>query len=109
MERESQKYWVGLNMVLGVGKILFHRLVKALGSPKRVFHASRRELMGVERIGEKIARQILEFDLERSLEREYQLVERRQARILTLEDVEYPLLLKSIYDPPPVIYIKEHF
>ena len=49
MERESQKYWVGLNMVLGVGKILFHRLVKALGSPKRVFHASRRELMGVER------------------------------------------------------------
>ncbi|MCZ6541042.1 MAG: hypothetical protein O6704_05275 [Nitrospinae bacterium] len=43
MERESQKYWVGLNMVLGVGKILFHRLVKALGSPKRVFHASRRD------------------------------------------------------------------
>ncbi|TDJ52303.1 MAG: DNA-protecting protein DprA [Nitrospina sp.] len=109
MERESQKYWVGLNMVLGVGKILFHRLVKALGSPKRVFHASRRELMGVERIGEKIARQILEFDLERSLEREYQLVERRQARILTLEDAEYPLLLKSIYDPPPVIYYKGTF
>lgn len=109
MERESQKYWVGLNMVLGVGKILFHRLVKALGSPKHVFHASRRELMGVERIGDKIARQILDFDLERNLEREYQLVERRQARILTLEDAEYPFLLKSIYDPPPVIYYKGNF
>ena len=109
MERESQKYWVGLNMVLGVGKILFHRLVKSLGSPKRVFHASRKELMGVERIGDKIARQILEFDLERSIEREYQLVERSQVRILTLEDPEYPFLLKSIYDPPPVIYYKGTF
>lgn len=109
MERESQKYWVGLNMVLGVGKTLFHRLVKALGSPKNVFHASRRELMGVERVGDKIARQILDFDLERNIEREYQLVERRQARILTLEDPEYSFLLKSIYDPPPVIYYKGTF
>jgi len=109
MERESQKYWVGLNMVLGVGKTLCHRLVKAFGSPKSVFHASRRELMGVERVGDKVARQILGFDLERSIEREYQLVERRNVRILTIDDPQYPFLLKSIYDPPPVIYYKGTF
>ena len=74
MECESQKYWVGLNMVLGVGKTLSHRLVKAMGSPKNVFHASRKELMEVERVGDKVARQILDFDLERSVEREYQLI-----------------------------------
>ncbi len=109
MERKSQKYWVGLNMVLGVGKTLCHRLVKAFGSPEKVFHASRRELMGVERVGEKVARQILDFDLERSIEREYHLVDRRNARILTLDDPEYPFLLKSIYDPPPVLYFKGTF
>ncbi|MEE9498876.1 MAG: DNA-processing protein DprA [Nitrospinaceae bacterium] len=106
---ESKKHWVGLNMVLGVGKTLSHRLVKAMGSPKNVFHASRKELMEVERVGDKVARQILDFDLERSVEREYQLTHRRNVRILTIEDPQYPFLLKSIYDPPPVIYYKGTF
>jgi len=106
---ESKKYWIGLNMVLGVGKTLCHRLVKAFGSPEKVFHASRKELMGVERVGDKVARQILNFDLEQSLKREYQLVKRKDVQILTIEDSEYPFLLKSIYDPPPVIYYKGNF
>ena len=106
---ESKKYWIGLNMVLGVGKTLSHRLVKAFGSPNKVFYASRKELMGVERVGDKVARQILDFDLERSIEREYQLVERRNVQILTIDDPQYPFLLKSIYDPPPVIYYKGTF
>jgi len=106
---ESKKYWIGLNMVLGVGKTLCHRLVKAFGSPKNVFLAARKELMGVERVGDKVARQILDFDLEQSLKREYQLAERRNVRILTIDDPQYPFLLKSIYDPPPVIYYKGTF
>jgi len=106
---ESKKYWIGLNMVLGVGKTLSHRLVKAFSSPRNVFHASRKELMQVERVGDKVARQILDFDLERSVEREYQLAERRNVRILTIDDPQYPFLLKSIYDPPPVIYYKGTF
>ena len=56
-----------------------------MGSPKNVFHASRKELMEVERVGDKVARQILDFDLERSVEREYQLTHRRNVRILTIE------------------------
>ncbi len=96
-------------MVLGVGKTLCHRLVKVLGSPKNVFHASHKALMEVERVGDKVARQILEFDLEQNLKREYQLAERRNVRILTIEDPQYPFLLKSIYDPPPVIYYKGNF
>jgi DNA processing protein len=106
---ESKKYWIGLNMVLGVGKTLSHRLVKVFSSPRNVFHASRKELMQVERVGDKVARQILDFDLERSVEREYQLAERRNVRILTIDDPQYPFLLKSIYDPPPVIYYKGTF
>ena len=33
---ESVKYWIALNMVLGVGKTLFHRLVSTFGSPEEV-------------------------------------------------------------------------
>lgn len=103
---ESKKYWVGLNMVLGVGKTLFHRLVRTLGSPEKVFKAGRRELMEVEGIGEKIATAILGFDVDISVEREFVLIEEHGVKLLTLDSPEYPALLKSIYDPPPVLCYK---
>jgi len=103
---ESKKYWVGLNMVLGVGKTLFHRLVRHLGSPEKVFTASRRELMQVGQIGEKTAAAILQFDVDKSVKREFALMEEYGAKLLTLDNPEYPSLLKSIYDPPPVLCYK---
>ncbi|MCF8720505.1 DNA-processing protein DprA [Nitrospina gracilis] len=105
----AERYWVALNMVLGVGKTLFHRLVNALGSPRQVFHATRQQLMQVEGIGAKTAAQIQNFDLERNLEREYRLMDNAGVRVLTLEDPRYPPLLKAIYDPPPVLYFKGRF
>ena len=103
---ESKKYWVGLNMVLGVGKTLFHRLVRHLGSPEKVFKAGRRELMQVGQIGEKTAAAILQFDVDKSVKREFALMEEYGVKLLTLDNPEYPSLLKSIYDPPPVLCYK---
>ena len=55
MDRETLKYWLALNMVVGVGRTLFHRLVQGLGSPRGVFSASRSDLLGIQGIGGKIA------------------------------------------------------
>ncbi|PIQ97840.1 MAG: DNA-protecting protein DprA [Nitrospinae bacterium CG11_big_fil_rev_8_21_14_0_20_56_8] len=91
-------------MVVGVGKTLFHRLKKTLGSPEQVFRSTRSQLMSVEGIGEKTANEILNFDLAEHVDREFRLAARLGIRILTLESSEYPELLKTIYDPPPVLY-----
>ena len=93
-------------MVVGVGKTLFHRLVTTLGSPQKVFQATHRELQGIERLPDKTIDQILGFDVDRNAEREFKLVEAMGAQLLTLEDPDYPELLKTIYDPPPVLYYK---
>jgi len=103
---DSRQYWIGLNMVLGVGKTLFHRLVKALGTPEAVFKANKSQLMTVEGIGEKTAQEILNFQVAEKTERELRLVDKFGARIITLNCDEYPPLLKSIFDPPPVVYCK---
>jgi len=89
-----------------VGKTLFHRLVRAFGSPEEVFRRSPAELMQVEGIGEKTAGEIARFDVEQNAGREMRLIEKYRARLLTLDDPEYPCLLKVIYDPPPVIYVR---
>jgi len=103
---DSLSGWIALNMVLGVGKTLFHRLVQALGSPEYVFRASKQQLMQVEGSGAKTAEQILNFNVEQNLEREYRLMEKEHVRAVTIRCEGYPALLKSIYDPPPVLYIK---
>lgn len=93
-------------MVLGVGKTLFARLHRGMGSVERVFKAPSKELMGVNGIGEKTAAEILNFDLERNVEREFRLAEKFGFQIITLQSPDYPELLKAIYDPPPVLYYK---
>ncbi len=100
----EKEYWVGLNMVLGVGKTLFHRLLKRFETPKCVFKAKRGELMEVEGIGPKTANEILAFDFDSQVQREFRMAKKLGAEICTLDCKEYPEALKNIYDPPPVLY-----
>lgn len=106
MTVDSLKYWLALNMVVGVGRTIFHRLVKSFGSPENVFSARTSDLRQVHGVGDKVALAISEFDVDRATNREIGLAEKEDIRILTLSSDEYPELLKSIYDPPPVLYVK---
>jgi DNA processing protein len=106
MDKETLKYWLALNMVVGVGRTLFHRLVQGLGSPREVFSAPRSELLRIQGLGEKVVGEIKSFDVDSVAERELRLADKEGVRILTLESLEYPSLLKSIYDPPPILYVQ---
>lgn len=100
----DEQYWVALNMVVGIGKTLFYRLIKQFKSAEAVFGATHKDLLQVEGIGQKTAEQIRAFDPVSRIEREQVLLDRLDAGVLTLHSEEYPDLLKTIYDPPPVLY-----
>ncbi len=91
-------------MVVGVGKTLFHRLVKTLGSPEQVFRASKNDLMRVDKVGEKVATEIRNFEVDKHIERELRFIEKLGMEVITLQSSDYPSLLKAIFDPPPVLY-----
>ncbi|RPJ11991.1 MAG: DNA-protecting protein DprA [Deltaproteobacteria bacterium] len=99
-------YWVALSLVPGVGSVLFKRLLDPLGSPEAVFRAPLRELLKVEGVGEKVAREIQKGPPEEKVERELRRVQETGGRILTFQDLQYPKRLKTIYDPPPLLYVK---
>ena len=61
---EAEKHWIALNMVQGVGKTPFHRLVNSFGSPEAVFKAPVQDIMGVEGNVEKIAGEIKNFKVD---------------------------------------------
>lgn len=96
-----------LNMVPEVGPLRFQHLKNRFPDLKEVFNASIPELKSVEEISEIIAKTILAFGNEKAkLVNELTLAKENGVTILTLADALYPPFLKSLHDPPPVLYCK---
>jgi DNA processing protein len=97
---------MGLNCVPGLGSITCQRLVEAFGSPRRIFKASEGELMEVDGVGPELARRICSFPVEEVIEKEAAACERAGVTVCTLGDDDYPEPLTTLYDPPPVLYVR---
>jgi len=98
--------WLKLIRANNVGPTTFAKLIKHFGSPDRALGASVSELTHIDGIGFKIAEQIARTRNEFDTTAELELAERLGIWIIHLEDNRYPPLLKQIYDPPPLLYIK---
>ncbi|MBC8481156.1 MAG: DNA-protecting protein DprA [Planctomycetes bacterium] len=98
--------WLQLANADGVGPVTFSKLLNKFGSVDEILAASVESLTKVDGIGyktaERIARSRSRFDAEKELE----IADRLGVHILTLDDPRYPPVLKRIYDPPILLYIK---
>lgn len=98
--------WLKLIRADGVGPTTFAKLIEHFRSADRALGASVSELAKIDGIGFKTAEQIAasrgKFDTTTELE----LAEKLGVWIIHLADERYPPVLKQIYDPPPVLYIK---
>jgi len=97
--------WVALALVPGIGwnARRYHDLL-GVGSPSEVFRASRRTLAAA--VGEELATAIKAFDVAGAIARQRAAAERKEARLLTLGDTDYPAALKAITLPPPFLLVR---
>jgi len=98
--------WLKLIRADGVGPVTFAKLIKRFGSPDRALGASVSELSKIDGIGVKTAEQIAATRDKFEIGKELELAEKLGVWLINLEDKRYPPVLKQIYDPPPVLYIK---
>ena len=92
-------------MAEGVGALLYRRLVGRFGGPQEVLAASLRDLEAVEGIGPKTAAALhaaRQLDVEPIRRR----AEALGVRIIALSSPDFPPALRSIYDPPILLYVK---
>jgi len=105
VEAARLRYWLGLNLVPGVGPVRFRALLDRFGDAEAAWLASPQALREAglsRRVAEEVATARAGIDLDRELER----VQAEGARIVTLEDESYPVLLRKIEHPPPLLYVK---
>ena len=96
---------VALNSLSGIGVNNFHNLIKALGSAVSVFSVDAARLREVNGIGPKTAEQIKSCSPQKRADSEKKIADKKNIRITTYLDEEYPANLKTLFVLPPVLYI----
>jgi DNA processing protein len=103
--KRSDRYWVGFNIVRGIGPTRLRALLDYFGDVERAWHAPGEELRraGLDR---RSLENLLAARAVRDLDQELEKVAAVGAHLLTWESPGYPRLLREISDPPPVLYVK---
>ena len=98
--------WLKLIRADNVGSTTFAKLMKHFGSADRALGASVSELAKIDGVGFKTAEQMARTRNKFDTTAELEMAERLGVWIINFNDERYPPVLKQIYDPPPVLYIK---
>ena len=98
--------WLKLKAADGVGPVIFRRLLEHFNSIDLVLGASVSELTKVEGVGSVIAERIAAGRNKIDADAEIELAAKLGVWLVHFQDERYPALLKQIYDPPPVLYVK---
>ena len=108
MEKQisSIQDWISLSLVPGLGINGYWRLLDYFNSPGDVLRASQKELSQIPGIQKRQISGLVSRDaiLQRGTD-ELEKLASAGALPLSFDDPAYPILLRQIADPPPVIYI----
>ena len=103
---DSHEAFVALNLIENVGPVRVRQLLEHFGEAVAILRASRQQLLQVRGIGEETAEAIANWEKNVDLAAELKRIKEFGCRIIAQDDTEYPELLRQIYDPPIILYIK---
>ena len=102
---DEKKYWIGFNLVRGIGSVRFQQIRAHFGDLSMAWEAPA-ETFRAAGLPEKTVNNLLRLREETDLDRLYESILAQDVSVLTLTDPEYPRLLREIGQPPPVIYVR---
>jgi DNA processing protein len=97
---------LALNMVDHVGPVRLRQLLQHFSEPEAILCAPKQLLLRVQGIGEETANAIAGWEQSIDLDAELKRIQDYGCRIVIQQDPDYPELLRQIYDPPIVLYVK---
>jgi DNA processing protein len=97
-------YYLGFSVFSGIGPIKFKALLNQFGLAKDAWNAPEKDLKEI--LGEKLLPKFLDFRDKFSLRNYEKELKEKKVWYLTLDDKNYPNLLKQITNPPIVLYGK---
>ncbi|HSK66417.1 MAG TPA: DNA-processing protein DprA [Anaerolineales bacterium] len=108
MDMEEKKYWVGFNLIKGIGAVRMQALIQHFGDLEAAWKAAPADLAGAG-MGLKVIERIVQARIQVDLDKVWDRIESQGIKILTWLDNAYPQRLKEIEQPPPVLYIRGEY
>jgi DNA processing protein len=103
--QEALLHWLALHLVPGLGTGNAVKLIRKLGTPQAIFHASVSELESCG-LRAAVAQNIVSGVSFEEAAAEAERVRAAGVEVLTFHDPRYPEPLKEIYDPPILVYAR---
>jgi len=98
-------YWVGFNIVPGVGRVKFSQLEKYFGKLETAWQAGAADLKQAG-LDSNVIKSIEEMRPHIDLVSEMERLDKAGIKVYTFQDDDYPARLREIFDYPPIIYLK---
>ena len=102
---EPKAYWVGFNLVRGIGSVRLKGLLDFFGSLEVAWQAPA-DALAAAGLSERIIDNLQRVRAENLAERAFEYTQRKGIQILTWDEPGYPSRLRQIDQPPPVIYLR---
>lgn len=102
---EQKAYWVGFNLVKGIGAVRLQALISHFGNLENAWNAHESELQSAG-LNPRIIEGFKTIRNETDPLQVYEDILNKGIAILTWEDDDYPEKLINIDQPPPVLYVR---
>lgn len=103
---EDLKPWILLNLVPGLGPRLTKALLEKFHSPEAVINASAQDLAQVPHLGFNTATKLFDSFKKYKTDQEIASMRIHGVKAIVINKPDYPSSLKSIWDPPPILFLK---
>jgi DNA processing protein len=102
---DQKKYWIGFNIVRGIGSVRFQQIQSFFGDLAVAWEAPS-EAFREAGLPQRALNNLLKIRQEVDLDELYDSIVASGVSVLTLLDEDYPKLLREIDQSPPVLYVK---
>jgi len=102
---DAKKYWVGFNLVKGIGAVRMRKLMDYFGSAEQAWNASQ-ETLEISGLSPKIVQTIIHTRTSGMLDRMWDYLQEQEIKVIVWSDQNYPRRLEEIEQPPPVLYLR---
>lgn len=102
---DFKKYWIGFNLVKGIGSARLRALLDYFGDIQSAWQAPYDKLQHTGLSG-RVIDNLLQVRRDVDLDLIWERIQSQHIQVLTWEDEGYPKRLKEIDQPPPVLYVR---
>ena len=102
---DDLRYWLGFNLVKGIGPVRLRALIRAFGDVKSAWTASEAALRSIK-LDQRALTHLLHARRTEDLDSILVQIEHQGIQVLTWQSPDYPPLLAQVPDAPPVLFVR---